>query len=144
MKTVFWISSPVKVIHLISEELYQKQNGFKFIYEILVALHENWLSLWRGHFFHPYDLVLISELSKRSRLYHFNVLKCNLCFVINIWQKFKSYSKQFQYSNLRNVAEGILIVFPWTQRNYDYRFMKERMIFLTPTWLPNSQFWATV
>ena len=32
--------------------------------------------------FLPYDLVLISELSKRSKLYYFNVLKCNICFNI--------------------------------------------------------------
>ena len=77
VKTVFKL---VGVNHLISKELYQKQNGFKFIYEILVALNENRLSLWIGQFFRPYDLVLISELSKRSRLYHFNVLKCNFYF----------------------------------------------------------------
>ena len=61
---------------------------------------------------HPYGLVLISELSKRSRLCHFdfNVLKCNICVVINIWQK--SYSEQFQSSNLHNVAEVTFIVFP--------------------------------
>ena len=38
VKTVFKL---VGVNHLISKELYQKQNGFKFIYEILVALNEN-------------------------------------------------------------------------------------------------------
>ena len=41
VKTVVRISSSVKVNHLISKELHHKQNGFKFIYEILVALHEN-------------------------------------------------------------------------------------------------------
>ena len=35
------ISISTEVNHLISKELYQKQNGFKFIEEILVALHEN-------------------------------------------------------------------------------------------------------
>ena len=61
VKTVGRISSSIKVNHLISKELHHKQNGFKFIYEILVALHENGLSWRRGHFFYPYDLVLISE-----------------------------------------------------------------------------------
>ena len=66
---------------------------------------------------------------KRSRLYHFNELKCNLCFVINIWQKFKSYSEQFQFSNLNhNVAKGDISL-ELTQRNYNYRFMKEIIFF---------------
>ena len=60
------------------------------------CINENWLPLWRWHFFHPYDLVLISELSKRSKLYHFNVLKCNFCFIMNIWQKFKSSISVFK------------------------------------------------
>ena len=40
VKTVIRISSSFEINHLISKELYQKQNGFKFIQEILVALHE--------------------------------------------------------------------------------------------------------
>ena len=39
-----------------------------------------------GHFFRPCELVLIPQFLERSKLYHFNVLKCNLCFTINIWQ----------------------------------------------------------
>ena len=35
------ISISTKVNHLISKELYLKQNGFKFIQENLFVLHEN-------------------------------------------------------------------------------------------------------
>ena len=38
IKTLVQISTSTKVNYLISKELYQKQNGFKLIYEILVAL----------------------------------------------------------------------------------------------------------
>ena len=41
VKTLVRISSSIKVNHLIIKKLYQKQNGLKFILEILVALHEN-------------------------------------------------------------------------------------------------------
>ena len=37
-KTVVQISTSTEVNHLINKELYQKQNGFKFIQEIVVAL----------------------------------------------------------------------------------------------------------
>ena len=52
---------------------------------------------------------------KKKMLCHFNVLKCNLCLIINIWQKFKLSSGQFQSSNLHNVAEGTFTVLPWPQ-----------------------------
>ena len=38
VKTLVQISTSTEVNHLISKELYQKQNGLKFIQEILVAL----------------------------------------------------------------------------------------------------------
>ena len=38
VKTLVQISTSTEVNHLISKELYHKQNGFKFIQEILVAL----------------------------------------------------------------------------------------------------------
>ena len=37
-KTLVQISTSTEVNHLTSKELYQKQNGFKFIQEIVVAL----------------------------------------------------------------------------------------------------------
>ena len=88
------------------------------------CINENWLSLWRWDFFHPYDLVLISELSKRSKLYHFNVLKCNFYFIINSWQKFKSLISVFKHSQCCRGAIYILF-FLDLKTNYDYGFMKE-------------------
>ena len=38
VKTLVQISTSTKTNHLISKELYQKQNGFKFMHEILVSL----------------------------------------------------------------------------------------------------------
>ena len=38
VKTLVQISTSTKTNHLISKELYQKQNGFKFMQEILVSL----------------------------------------------------------------------------------------------------------
>ena len=38
VKALVQISTSTEVIHLIIKELYQKQNGFKVIWEILVAL----------------------------------------------------------------------------------------------------------
>ena len=38
VKTLVQISTSAKTNHLISKELYQKQNGFKFMHEILVSL----------------------------------------------------------------------------------------------------------
>ena len=38
VKTFVQISTSTEVNHLISKKLYQKQNGFKFIQEIFVAL----------------------------------------------------------------------------------------------------------
>ena len=38
VKTLVQISTSTEVIHLIIKELYQKQNGFKVVWEILVAL----------------------------------------------------------------------------------------------------------
>ena len=70
-----------------------------------------------------------SRTFKKKQVYHFNMLKCNLCFIINIWQKFKSYSGQFQSSNLHNVAEGTLTVFLDLKTKYDYRFMKDIILF---------------
>ena len=37
-KTLVQISTSTELNHLINKELYQKQNGFKFIWEIVVAL----------------------------------------------------------------------------------------------------------
>ena len=37
--------------------------------------------MWRWHSFHPYDLVLISETSKRNKPDHFHALKQNFCFL---------------------------------------------------------------
>ena len=84
VKTVIRISHSMKVNHLISKKLYQKQNGFKFIQETLVALHENWFLLCRGDFFHPYDLSINFRTFKKKQAYHFNILKRNLCIIINI------------------------------------------------------------
>ena len=105
VKTLVQISTSTKVNYLISKELYQAK-WIQVYFRNCGWISENWPSLWRCHSFFPYELVLISELSKRSKLYHFNVLKCIFCFIINIWQKFKSYSRQFQSSNLHSVAEG--------------------------------------
>ena len=38
VKTLVQISTSTEVNHLISKELYNKQNGFRFIQELLVAL----------------------------------------------------------------------------------------------------------
>ena len=38
VKILVQISTSTKVNHSVSKELYQKQNGFKFIWEILVTL----------------------------------------------------------------------------------------------------------
>ena len=78
------------------------------------CINENCLSLWKWHLFHPYDLVLISELSERSMLYHFNVLKCNFCFIINIWQKCKSSISVFKPSHCSQ--EGPFTVFSPTSK----------------------------
>ena len=139
INTFLWklCSSSVGVNHLISKELHQKQNGFKFIYEILVALNENWLSLWIGHFFHPYDVVLISELSKRSRLYHFNVLKCNFYFkyLIKVWIIFRTISV-FKPSQC---CRGDIYCFSLNSKKTSII----DLLILTVTWLPSGQLWAT-
>ena len=106
VKTLVQISTSTEVNHLTSKELYQKQK------EILVALTkidfrcgDDTSSIW----------PIINFRTFKKKQDHFNVLKCNFCFIINIWQKFKSYSRQFQSSNLHNVAEGGCTVFPWPQ-----------------------------
>ena len=87
------------------------------------------------YFFHSYDLSTNFRTFKKKQAYHFNILKRNLCIIINIWQKLKSSSEQFQSSSLHNVAEGSFIIFPWTQKRY---------FFLTANMLPNDQLLATV
>ena len=86
------------------------------------------------YFFHSYDLSTNFRTFKKKQAYHFNILKRNLCIIINIWQKLKSSSEQFQSSSLHNVAEGSFIIFPWTQKRY---------FFLTANMLPNDQLLAT-
>ena len=87
------------------------------------------------YFFHSYDLSTNFRTFKKKQAYHFNILKRNLCIIINIWQKLKSSSEQFQSSSLHNVAEGSFIIFPWTQKRY---------FFLTANMLPNDQLLATL
>ena len=72
-------------------------------------INENWLSLWRWHFFHPYDLVIISELSKKGKLCHFDILKCNFCLMLQ---------------------RSHLLFFLDLKTNYDYRFKKEMIFWL--------------
>ena len=107
------------------QELYQKQSGFKFIEKILFALRKNSLLLWRGHFFRPCNLVLIPQFSKRSKLYHFNVLKCNLCFTINIWQKFNHLQDNFSLETFTCCGGDIYCFFLDLKTNHYYRFMKD-------------------
>ena len=96
-KTLVQISTSNEVNHLISKNNHQKQNAFQLIWETLVALMEI--------DFH-YEMTLlssiwpntISKLSKPSKLYHFNVLKCSFFFIVNSWQKFKSLISVFKPS----------------------------------------------
>ena len=63
------------------------------------------------------DLVLISELSKWSKLYHFNVLKSSFCFIINIWQKFKSSVSVFKPSQCSQCCRGAIYCFSLTSKS---------------------------
>ena len=56
VKPLVQISTSTEVNHFISKELYQKQNGFKFIWEIALMKID----------FHYGDELLISEHSKRK------------------------------------------------------------------------------
>ena len=103
-------------------EIYQKQDQLNFIYEILLVLHENWLLLWRGHSFIHINFITF----KRSNLYHYNVLKCNLCFIKKISEKFKSHFKDnFSLKTFAMLRRGHLLFFLDLKTNHNYRFMKE-------------------
>ena len=80
-KTLVQISTSTEVNHFTSKKLNIRRKNFLGNFG---CINENRLSLRRRHFFHPYDLVLTSKPSKTSKFYHFNVLKCNFCFIINI------------------------------------------------------------
>ena len=73
------------------------------------GINEKWLWLWRWHFFHPYDLVLVSETPKKSKLCHIEILKCNFCLILQ---------------------RGHLLFFFDLKTNYDHRFMKEDIFLL--------------
>ena len=122
------ISISTKVNHLISKELYQKQNGFKFIRENLFVLHENWLLFQRRHFFLSNDPLLIPQLSKRSKLYYFNVLKYNLCFIINIDNSLSHSQHNFSLQTFTMLQRGHLLFFLNLNTNYDYRFMRKTIL----------------
>ena len=94
-KTLVQISTSTEVNHFTSKKLNIRRKIFLGNFG---CINENRLSLRRRHFFHPYDLVLTSKPSKTSKFYHFNVLKCNFCFIINSWQKFKSSISVFKPS----------------------------------------------
>ena len=90
---------------------------------------ENGFSLWNWYFFHSYDLVLISEFSKRSKLYHFNVLKSSFCFIMNIWKKFKSSVSVFKPSQCSRCCRGAIYCFSLTSKSMIYLDLWKRQFF---------------